>query len=206
MSTPSIHIIPRKKQLFSWMRTKHPIQPEHERVTPSSLMEGRIYLLRVSTAHIAIFQGLDEDLYCFTILRYLGGSQPLRWSEARYIASDFAAYEAFDDDGNPLIQFWYELGAREQATHWFVMFEEACRKQRELCTAVPTQTDSSQEYVPPPPHSSLRRSPTLMLFQDSEDYERSASPANKDPEYRSAYKVKRAAARTAIGSLKKGST
>lgn len=57
MSTPSIHIIPRKKQLFSWMRTKHPIQPEHERVTPSSLMEGRIYLLRVSTAHIAIFQG-----------------------------------------------------------------------------------------------------------------------------------------------------
>lgn len=47
---------------------------------------------------------------------------------------DFDAFVAFDELSNPLIELWYQLGVsvgQRLPVQWFIMFEEANRKQRE---------------------------------------------------------------------------
>ena len=50
------------------------------------------------------------------------------------MVGDFCAFPAFDETYNPLVDFWYALGAsvgQYLPIQWFVMFEEASRKERE---------------------------------------------------------------------------
>ena len=50
------------------------------------------------------------------------------------MVGDFDAFVAFDELSNPLIELWYQLGisvGQRLPVQWFIMFEEANRKQRE---------------------------------------------------------------------------
>lgn len=50
------------------------------------------------------------------------------------MVGDFDAFVAFDELSNPLIELWYQLGVsvgQRLPVQWFIMFEEANRKQRE---------------------------------------------------------------------------
>ncbi|KAI9246495.1 hypothetical protein BDA99DRAFT_576611 [Phascolomyces articulosus] len=120
--------------MSSWLRVKKTNKRTPTKVPPEGLAEGRSYLLQVSSgAHISIFEGVEEDLFTFSILRYQDDGT-LRWLEARYLSGDFFAFPAFDDDYNPLVDFWYALGAsvgQFLPNQWFIMFEEASRKERE---------------------------------------------------------------------------
>ncbi|KAI8149799.1 hypothetical protein BJV82DRAFT_584692 [Fennellomyces sp. T-0311] len=117
-----------------WLRTKKANRRTPSKLPPDALVEGRCYLLQVSSgAHISRFEGVDEDLYTFSILRYQDDGS-LRWLDARYLVGDFLAFPAFDETYNPLVDFWYALGAsvgQYLPIQWFVMFEEASRKERE---------------------------------------------------------------------------
>ena len=54
------------------------------------------------------------------------------------------AFPAFDEAYNPLVDFWYSLGAsvgQILPKQWFIMFEEASRKEREN-----NDDDDEEEY------------------------------------------------------------
>ncbi|CDS12970.1 hypothetical protein LRAMOSA05154 [Lichtheimia ramosa] len=58
----------------------------------------------------------------------------MRWVNTSYLVGDFDAFVAFDELSNPLIELWYQLGVsvgQRLPLQWFIMFEEANRKQRE---------------------------------------------------------------------------
>ncbi|KAI9488722.1 hypothetical protein BDB00DRAFT_847105 [Zychaea mexicana] len=126
--------MPGEAGIGRWLRSKKPNRRTPNRLPPDALAEGQSYLLQVSSgAYISIFKGVDEDLYAFSILRYQEDGS-LRWLEARYLVGDFYAFPAFDEAYNPLVDFWYALGAsvgQYLPQQWFRMFEEASRKERE---------------------------------------------------------------------------
>ncbi|KAI8149800.1 hypothetical protein BJV82DRAFT_661905 [Fennellomyces sp. T-0311] len=114
-------------------RSKRSSRRLPDELPPNALEPGRSYLLKVSSAraHICIFQGHDE------------GTNILRWPEARYLGGDFHAYAAFDEHYNPHAEFWYELGTNDyQPIEWFIMFDEAYRKE---CEAVARQEPPPQQ-------------------------------------------------------------
>ncbi|KAI7876030.1 hypothetical protein K492DRAFT_239982 [Lichtheimia hyalospora FSU 10163] len=119
--------------MMRWIRNKKITKKNTIQVPADTLQEGKSYLLRVTSgAHIAIFEGIHEDLYSFLLLRYTGGS--MRWVNTSYLVGDFDAFVAFDELSNPLIELWYQLGisvGQRLPVQWFIMFEEANRKQRE---------------------------------------------------------------------------
>ncbi|ORY89874.1 hypothetical protein BCR43DRAFT_499627 [Syncephalastrum racemosum] len=97
---------------------------EHE-----NLVQGSLYIVQIHHVTIALFEGWDDDMCCFSVLR--STADPMRWSEARYIPGDFEAYNAFDHAGNPPVHLWTRYLRVSVPINWFAMFEEARRKQRE---------------------------------------------------------------------------
>ncbi|KAI9008909.1 hypothetical protein CLU79DRAFT_497595 [Phycomyces nitens] len=95
----------------------------------NDLVQGSLYILKISLIVVGLFQGWDDDMCCFVILRSDVAS--MRWSEARYIPGDFAAFDAFDSNGNPSVFLWTRQLRAPIPNNWFALFEEARRKQRE---------------------------------------------------------------------------
>lgn len=60
----------------------------------------------------------------------------MRWSHARYLPGDFDAFDAFDEAGNPPVHLWTRYLRVDVPINWFVIFEEARRKQREWTAQV----------------------------------------------------------------------
>ncbi|KAI9319075.1 hypothetical protein BX666DRAFT_2025414 [Dichotomocladium elegans] len=97
-------------------------------VEHDDLKQGSLYIVKIRNVSVALFQGWDDDMCCFAVLR--SDSTPMRWSEARYIPGDFDAYDAFDDAGNPPVHLWSRHLRVNVPINWFSIFEEARRKQR----------------------------------------------------------------------------
>ncbi|KAI8059255.1 hypothetical protein BC940DRAFT_314087 [Gongronella butleri] len=112
----------RKRATNIWDGVLHPI--EHE-----ELKQGDLYIIKIHIVSIGLFQGWNDDMCCFSVLR--SESHPLRWSLARYLPGDFDAYPAFDFAGNPTVHLWHKYLRADVPVNWFVLFEEARRKQRE---------------------------------------------------------------------------
>ncbi|ORX50879.1 hypothetical protein DM01DRAFT_1384621 [Hesseltinella vesiculosa] len=97
-------------------------------IAHDDLVQGSLYILQLKLISIGLFEGWDDDMCCFSLLRTEAAT--MRWSRARYLAYDFDAYDAFDPAGNPPVYFW----ARYLKTHiphnWFLLFEEARQRQR----------------------------------------------------------------------------
>ncbi|KAG2172026.1 hypothetical protein INT43_001503 [Umbelopsis isabellina] len=100
-----------------------------EPLDPEDLKQGQLYIVKISLVKLALFEGWQDDMCCWSVLR--DESKPMRWSEARYLPGDFFAYEAFDEAGNPPVYIWQRLLNTDIPANWFSMFEEARRKQRE---------------------------------------------------------------------------
>ncbi|KAI8140318.1 hypothetical protein BJV82DRAFT_623492 [Fennellomyces sp. T-0311] len=114
------------------------LQPvEHD-----DLKQGSLYIVKIRNVSVALFEGWDDDMCCFAVLR--SDSTPMRWSEARYIPGDFDAYDAFDEAGNPPVHLWTRQLRVNVPTNWFSIFEEARRKQRDW------QNEQNEEYYYPP--------------------------------------------------------
>ncbi|CDS07860.1 hypothetical protein LRAMOSA01809 [Lichtheimia ramosa] len=92
------------------------------------LKQGSLYIIKIRNVCVALFEGWDDDMCCFSVLR--SEATPMRWSEARYIPGDFDAYDAFDDAGNPPVHLWSRQLRVQVPINWFSIFEEARRKQR----------------------------------------------------------------------------
>ncbi|CAO3623782.1 unnamed protein product [Mucor hiemalis] len=151
-------------QFVSGWPTSHTPSPEsvktssiHEEyldVVPlNELQQGELYIIKIKLIAIALFQGWDDDMCCFTILR-TDLLEELRWSEARYQTSfiatrfitmllikyvplcrylpeNFDAYLAFDYAGNPPIHLWTKQLRAVIPINWFNIFEEARHMQRQ---------------------------------------------------------------------------
>ncbi|KAI8375069.1 hypothetical protein EDC96DRAFT_572194 [Choanephora cucurbitarum] len=103
-----------------------------EMVPFSELQQGELYIIKIKLVVIALFQGWDDDMCCFSVLRSdLVTDLPIRWSEARYLPNDFDAYPAFDRLGNPPIHLWSKNISSSMPYNWFSMFEEARQWQRQ---------------------------------------------------------------------------
>ncbi|KAI9258239.1 hypothetical protein BY458DRAFT_283653 [Sporodiniella umbellata] len=92
------------------------------------LQQGSLYILKIKKVTLALFEGWDDEMCCFSILR--ADADPMRWSETRQLIEDFDAYDAFDSYGNPPIHLWSRYLRTNAPMNWFCMFEEARRKQR----------------------------------------------------------------------------
>ncbi|KAI9499251.1 hypothetical protein BDB00DRAFT_796028 [Zychaea mexicana] len=115
------------------------LQPiEHD-----DLKQGSLYIVKIRNVSVALFEGWDDDMCCFAVLR--SDSTPMRWSEARYIPGDFDAYDAFDEAGNPPVHLWTRQLRVNVPTNWFSIFEEARRKQRDWMNE-----QNEEEYYYPP--------------------------------------------------------
>ncbi|OZJ02951.1 hypothetical protein BZG36_04614 [Bifiguratus adelaidae] len=101
----------------------------NEGLFPEDLMQGSLYLIKINQPKLALFEGWNDDMCCFSMLR--DEHSPMRWSEARYLPGDFIAHEAFDGSGNPPLLTWSDLIRSEIPKNWFEMFEEGRRRQRE---------------------------------------------------------------------------
>ncbi|KAL0073284.1 hypothetical protein J3Q64DRAFT_1182228 [Phycomyces blakesleeanus] len=151
-----------------------------QQIDHNDLIQGNLYILKISLIVVGLFQGWDDDMCCFVILR--SDVSSMRWSEARYIPGDFAAFDAFDSNGNPSVFLWTRQLRAPIPNNWFTLFEEARRKQRDwsntlrpqelpVFPAVPTLQnsigeDKSVEYItltdnPVPPLS------TVNVLQES---------------------------------------
>lgn len=67
------------------------------------------------------------------------------------MVGDFDAFVAFDELSNPLIELWYQLGVsvgQRLPVQWFIMFEEANRKQREAISD-DTTSDMIENAIQP---------------------------------------------------------
>ncbi|KAG1470358.1 hypothetical protein G6F56_002730 [Rhizopus delemar] len=92
------------------------------------LQPGSLYITKVKQVSLALFEGWDDDMCCFSILR--SEVEPMRWSETRQLPGDFDIYNAFDEYGNPPIHLWSRYLKTSLPANWFYMFEEARQKQR----------------------------------------------------------------------------
>ncbi|KAI8883016.1 hypothetical protein K501DRAFT_333641 [Backusella circina FSU 941] len=102
-----------------------PFTPVHH----ERLQQGSIYIIKVKQVSVGMFEGWNDDMCCFSILR--SDVEPMRWSEARQLPGDFDLYDAFDECGNPPIHLWTRYLKVGIPSNWFSIFEEAKRKQRE---------------------------------------------------------------------------
>jgi len=118
----------------------------------NALVEGKLYLCKIKFVKLSLFEGCDDDMYCFSLLRE--EASPMRWSEARYLASDFSAYEAFDSSGNPPISLWRKNLKEEAPRNWFDMYEEARRKQRSWNQIYDDASPNGTTFNAPHPPSS----------------------------------------------------
>ncbi|KAI9488721.1 hypothetical protein BDB00DRAFT_32380 [Zychaea mexicana] len=123
----------------------------------------------------------DDGLFKFSVLRHHVDEivVPRRWLEARYLVGDFHAYCAFDEYFNPRVDFWYDLlilaaaatdssnehqqQLKQQVSttaaattttlpiQWFLMFEEAYRKEQEATVVATMQSPPVSQPVTPSP-------------------------------------------------------
>ncbi|KAK4514685.1 uncharacterized protein ATC70_002286 [Mucor velutinosus] len=134
-----------------------------DHVTLNELQQGELYILKIKLIVVALFQGWDDDMCCFSVLR-TDLLDELRWSEARYLPNNFDAYLAFDYAGNPPIHLWTKQLRAMVPVNWFSMFEEARHMQRQW----------NISYWNPEPNA------TLMMIED--DYQQD-SPVNVNDEH-----------------------
>ncbi|KAI8974996.1 hypothetical protein BDB01DRAFT_908582 [Pilobolus umbonatus] len=112
--------------------------PNHEEmlepVPVSELRQGELYIIKIKLIAIGLFQGWDDDMCCFFLLR-TDRLEELRWSEARYskkyLPENFDVYHAFDYAGNPPIHLWTRHLKAVIPINWFNIFEEARHMQRQ---------------------------------------------------------------------------
>ncbi|KAG2219764.1 hypothetical protein INT45_008595 [Circinella minor] len=100
------------------------LEPVHH----DDLTKGSLYIVKINHVSITLFEGWDDEMCCFSILR--SEAVPLRWSEARFLPGDFESFDAFDNAGNPPVHLWTRYLQVEVPANWFALFEEARRKQR----------------------------------------------------------------------------
>ncbi|KAI7867819.1 hypothetical protein BDF14DRAFT_1881436 [Spinellus fusiger] len=100
-----------------------------EAIDHNDLVQGVTYILKINHIVLGLFQGWDDDMCCFLVLR--SDISLMRWSKARYIPGNFNAYDAFDENGNPSVFLWTEQLQVQIPNNWFALFEEARRKQQE---------------------------------------------------------------------------
>lgn len=48
---------------------------------PETLEQGKLYLCKIRFVKLALFEGWNDDMCCFSLLRE--DATPMRWSEAR---------------------------------------------------------------------------------------------------------------------------
>ncbi|RUP46164.1 hypothetical protein BC936DRAFT_147274 [Jimgerdemannia flammicorona] len=113
---------------------------------PDSLQQGELYICKIKLVKLALFEGWNDDMCCFSLLRE--ESTPMRWSEARYLPGEFSAFEAFDPMGNPKLSLWENMHKPRISGNWFEKFEEARRKQRVWIAGI----DRDDVDLVPPPH------------------------------------------------------
>ncbi|KAF1803502.1 hypothetical protein V8B55DRAFT_1506074 [Mucor lusitanicus] len=129
------------KKLARWTPSSSPSPSNRASVIPplsndapfvnihhDKLQQGALYIIKIKQVSLAMFEGWNDDMCCFSILR--SEVEPLRWSEARQLPGDFDIYNAFDECGNPPIHLWSRYLRTSVPSNWFSMFEEAKRKQR----------------------------------------------------------------------------
>ncbi|CDH55481.1 hypothetical protein RO3G_07549 [Lichtheimia corymbifera JMRC:FSU:9682] len=132
-----------------------------ETIEHDDLKQGSLYIVKIRNVSVALFEGWDDDMCCFAVLR--SDSTPMRWSEARqvfltlgsrdnanitgyrYIPGDFDAYDAFDEAGNPPVHLWTRHLRVNVPINWFSIFEEARRKQRNWMNE---QNEEEYHYYP----------------------------------------------------------
>ncbi|KAG2223089.1 hypothetical protein INT45_008937 [Circinella minor] len=124
------------------------------------LKQGSLYIVKIRNVSVALFEGWDDDMCCFAVLR--SESTPMRWSEARYIPGDFDAYDAFDEAGNPPVHLWTQQLRVNVPTNWFSIFEEARRKQRDW---MHEQNEEQEEYYYSPGEQTAVAPPQRQLQQ-----------------------------------------
>ncbi|RUS21330.1 hypothetical protein BC937DRAFT_93013 [Endogone sp. FLAS-F59071] len=110
-----------------------------------NLVQGTLYIVKINLVKLALFEGWNDDMCCFSLLRE--DSNPMRWSDARYLPGEFVAYEAFDPMGNPPMYLWDKVLKSRVPKNWFDMYEEARRKQRDWQRGFGADDDS--ELAPP---------------------------------------------------------
>ncbi|CAO3584265.1 unnamed protein product [Absidia cylindrospora] len=135
-----------------------------------NLVQGFFYIMKVKIVTISLFEGWNDDMCCFSVLRkeqyfnsydfflyaqkdtvlkclfYIGSDTgSMRWSEARYLPGDFDAFDAFDDAGNPPVYFWTRYLRIDVPLNWFSLFEEARQRQRKWNMDVQRQYIYQQE-------------------------------------------------------------
>ncbi|KAL7330644.1 hypothetical protein PS15p_205555 [Mucor circinelloides] len=124
---PNAHV-PRTPAESTTTPSVHEESLDH--VTLNELRQGELYILKIKLIVVALFQGWDDDMCCFSVLR-TDLMEELRWSEARYLPNNFDAYLAFDYAGNPPIHLWTKQLREMIPVNWFNMFEEARHMQRQ---------------------------------------------------------------------------
>ncbi|KAG2229357.1 hypothetical protein INT48_004064, partial [Thamnidium elegans] len=131
------------------------------RVHHDQLQQGALYIIKIKQVSLAMFEGWNDDMCCFSILR--SEVEPLRWSDARQLPGDFDIYDAFDECGNPPIHLWSKYLKVLVPRNWFCMFEEAKRRQRDwhmrqqqqhqqlIRRSMVQEHDQNEYYYPPAP-------------------------------------------------------
>ncbi|KAL9543184.1 hypothetical protein MBANPS3_008236 [Mucor bainieri] len=117
------------KKLARWTPSSSPSPSNRASVIPplsndapfvnihhDKLQQGALYIIKIKQVSLAMFEGSEVE--------------PLRWSEARQLPGDFDIYNAFDECGNPPIHLWSRYLRTSVPSNWFILFEEARRKQR----------------------------------------------------------------------------
>ncbi|KAL9548973.1 hypothetical protein MBANPS3_005426 [Mucor bainieri] len=135
-----------------------------DHVTLNELQQGELYILKIKLIVVALFQGWDDDMCCFSVLR-TDLLDELRWSEARYLPNNFDAYLAFDYAGNPPIHLWTKQLRAMIPVNWFSMFEEARHMQRQW----------NISYWNPEPNA------TVMMIED--DYQQQSTPVSVNDDH-----------------------
>ncbi|KAG2210219.1 hypothetical protein INT47_003204 [Mucor saturninus] len=134
------------------------------------LQQGSLYIIKIKQVSLAMFEGWNDDMCCFSILR--SEVEPLRWSEARQLPGDFDIYDAFDECGNPPIHLWARYLKVNVPSNWFCMFEEAKRKQREWHMRQQQQFEQQQQQqqqqLQQQQNGLIRQS--IIQDQNQEDY------------------------------------
>ncbi|KAI9280788.1 hypothetical protein BY458DRAFT_500373 [Sporodiniella umbellata] len=110
------------------------------------LEQGALYIIKIKQVSLALFEGWNDDMCCFSILR--SELEPMRWSETRQLPGDFDVYSAFDEHGNPPIHLWSRYLKTTLPANWFCMFEQSRQRQRLWIRQHPLEEPSSAEAPP----------------------------------------------------------
>ncbi|OZJ04216.1 hypothetical protein BZG36_02950 [Bifiguratus adelaidae] len=101
--------------------------PDPPSLEPERLIQGRLFLLKLRRITFGLFEGWDDDMCCFSVLREDSG--PLRWSAARYVPLTFNAYPSFDSFGNPLLDLWQHILKKPLPENWRRLVDESRRRE-----------------------------------------------------------------------------